>query len=309
MALYYLNAEKTILHSAQLKLLQLLSSKVSSLGIFDIGSDGGLKGGPLNALTSLKEAVTFNFEANKNQPNQDDWIKSIKDNNTLARQKSIDVPFLADKSRNTRAFFEANKPQCSSCLLPDLENLSDYHDINRFKTKDTYFLKSISIDEISGAFGIAPLIVKIDTQGFDLEVIKGMNASIQAFRPWIITEMNTMKFYKNQATIGTTSLYLEKRGYSLLKIFPCNHHMLTPDFGPNVMSFFDGLWIPEKSLTLPLDHLYRELILHVAFGVCFSPRFMQTAHQVPERDEIARLTNCFVEEYIETKIWPADHVH
>ena len=89
MALYYQNTEKTILHSAQLKLLQLLSSKVSSLGIFDIGSDGGLKGGPLNALTSLKEAVTFNFEANKNQPNQDDWIKSIKDNNTLARQKAL----------------------------------------------------------------------------------------------------------------------------------------------------------------------------------------------------------------------------
>ena len=100
--------------------------------------------------------------------------------------------------------------------------------------------------------------------------------------------MNNMNF-TNITTIGETCSFLEKAGYSLLKIYPVNHYLVNQGKGPCVTSFFDGLWIPEKSLDLPKEYLYKELLLHAAFGVCFTNRCIQIINQVPGKQAISKL--------------------
>ena len=155
------------MHIAQKELLETLGSLINNFGIYDVGADGGLKGGPLNLLYDLNKSILLNFEATREQPDQSEWIKRHESFSSKLNTKTLSIPFLADNASRTRIFYETAKAQCSSCLLPDLQGLSDYHNFERFKIKDSFYLKTISIDEVSSATRIAPSIVKIDTQGFD----------------------------------------------------------------------------------------------------------------------------------------------
>ena len=64
----------------------------------------------------------------------------------------------------------------------------------------------------------------------------------------------------------------------------------------------------EKSLDLPKEYLYKELLLHAAFGVCFTNRCIQIINQVPEKQAISKLVNNFAQEIMQSEAILMDHI-
>ncbi len=58
-------------------------------------------------------------------------------------------------------------------------------------------------DEVMEAEGIAPSLIKIDTEGFDHRVLKGLSQSVEQHRPAIILEMSTetRREFPDEATL------------------------------------------------------------------------------------------------------------
>jgi hypothetical protein len=114
-------------------------------------------------------------------------------------------------------------------------------------------------------------LIKLDIQGYELEVLKGAINSIQKFKPWIILEMNTMPLYHNQASVGSLSSFLESHNYKLKRVYPVNLNLMNKEKSPKILTFFDGLWCPE--ISNDQDLLIRDLILQFVFGFHFTREF------------------------------------
>jgi FkbM family methyltransferase len=66
-------------------------------------------------------------------------------------------------------------------------------------------------------------LLKIDTQGFDFEVLKGSERMLREQRIGLVfLELCFAPLYENQATLGEVSSWLEKFGYHALAIYDIN---------------------------------------------------------------------------------------
>lgn len=63
----------------------------------------------------------------------------------------------------------------------------------------------------------APDVIKIDVQGFELQVLRGGEKTISKAR-FLILELSTIEFYKKQDTIGDILNYLSDKGFALIEI-------------------------------------------------------------------------------------------
>lgn len=82
--------------------------------------------------------------------------------------------------------FKAETTKDKEFLLKQLLNLEPIKYEIKIKTLDSYMFKKIDL-------------IKIDTEGFEFEVLKGGEASIKKYKPIIIFEANFFSFeIKNQ---------------------------------------------------------------------------------------------------------------
>jgi FkbM family methyltransferase len=77
------------------------------------------------------------------------------------------------------------------------------------------------LDSIAAAFGIGdrPTMMKIDVQGFALEVLAG-SAETLGRVSCLQVEMSLVSLYANEPTMPTLLRYLEERGFALTEIEP-----------------------------------------------------------------------------------------
>ena len=262
--------------SPQLQLLEVLSDHIDLISIHDIGAIGGLKDGPLQILQSIKNSRYLAYEADPKSEyfTPRDWFSKLQLSNR------INIPFLAGSSERIVRFNITKDSRCSSILYPDSNTISLYQgNADRFQIVEHQWLPMTTIDTISGLFNDSPSVIKVDAQGYDLQVLEGANNTIKTHRPYIIVEMNTLNYYQSQASFGSISSYLESLGYHLARFYPANHYFLTSGKGPHIVNFVDGLWVPNHSLDLPRELLLKELILEVAFSLCFSQKtFKMLSH-------------------------------
>jgi hypothetical protein len=73
--------------------------------------------------------------------------------------------------------------------------------------------------------------LKLDTQGFDLEVVKGAQASLPGICA-LQTEASVTPIYQGSPDFATTIRELQRRGFELSGIFPNN-----PDHFPRMLEF------------------------------------------------------------------------
>ena len=247
-------------------LIDELLIHIKELNVYDVGSVGELQG-PLGSLHDINKLNYFGFEPdnNVNYPTPKDWWSNIE-----KKSGRINVPFLCGKEESYKLFFRTKQAQCSSCLIPALNEISDYHDNDRYTIENKTWYTMTSIDEMHSLTKKKPSLIKIDAQGYDLEILKGAKSSIDNKKSWILIEMCAMKFYKEQATIGQISRFLEKKGYSLRKLYPVYHSEVTLGANkPAILSFFDGLWCPKTESDWATERLYEELLLETIFNICF----------------------------------------
>lgn len=85
-------------------------------------------------------------------------------------------------------------------------------------------------------------LIKIDTQGFDLEVLKGAEKLIREHKPWLVIELNFLPFYNSQAPINSVFDWLANCGYTLGGFF--NDHYSNDQW----LAFADGVFVPESTI-------------------------------------------------------------
>lgn len=107
----------------------------------------------------------------------------------------------------------------SSSLLKPIKNLNDKYDI-----KETKNLKLQKIDNIINFKDLnKPIILKLDVQGFELEVLKGAEKLLYLI-DYIITEISFVEIYENQVLSNDLINFLNNKSFSIIE--KCNMNYL-----------------------------------------------------------------------------------
>lgn len=93
-------------------------------------------------------------------------------------------------------------------------------------------------------------LMKIDTQGFDLEVLKGAEQLIKKHKPWLVIELNFLSFYASQAPVNSVFTWLSEQGYNLGGLF--NDHYSSDEW----LAFADGVFVPEGVIDKSREPFY-----------------------------------------------------
>jgi FkbM family methyltransferase len=83
-------------------------------------------------------------------------------------------------------------------------------------------------DFVSRAELVPPALLKIDVQGFELEVLRGAAALLDAFA-WLYVEASWLPLYEGQALAGEVMAFVEARGFVAAGAF---NRATTPDGTP-----------------------------------------------------------------------------
>jgi FkbM family methyltransferase len=128
------------------------------------------------------------------------------------------LPFaLGDKNEKKRLIL-TYMPGCSSFLEPNLELLKDYPAHKIFEVVGETEVEVRTIDHLVDTGVIpAPHILKIDTQGFELPVLKGAS-SILSNVICIQLETQFKPMYKGQALFQEIKEFLEGYGFILRQL-------------------------------------------------------------------------------------------
>ncbi len=85
--------------------------------------------------------------------------------------------------------------------------------------------------------------IKIDTQGHDLNVLKGAEAILQRDAPMVVVEFIFVNLYQQQASPHAISAWLAERNYSLAGVF--NEHYTQEGW----LAFADAVFVPNKLMS------------------------------------------------------------
>lgn len=193
-------------HSETL-LLQWLIKKRGINKVFDVGANKGQFGKSL--IDGGLKADIISFE-----PLQDAYQE--------LKQKADKVPnwttfnnAVGSKSYETSINVSANSH--SSSLLKVNENHLDAEQTAEIVAEQKVQVKPLN--EMVEAAGGDKILLKIDTQGFELEVLKG-SEQLFDFIDVILVELSMVPLYEDSAAYSTIINYLEEKGYMLYQIFP-----------------------------------------------------------------------------------------
>lgn len=96
--------------------------------------------------------------------------------NAYAAHHIIPKIVAGPESRGSEKFYLTEFPHCSSMLEPDAEALESYLFAGLFKVERTVEVETTMLADVMDALNIAAIDwLKIDTQGRDLSVIRGLD--------------------------------------------------------------------------------------------------------------------------------------
>ena len=121
-------------------------------------------------------------------------------------------------------FYINNSEKTNSVLESTTENTRDLDDfqhnirtiIVESDTLDSIFLKSSisNVDDIS--------MLKIDTQGYEMNVLRGASNVLKKTR-YILIEVHFVRTYKDSSTFFEIKSYLEQQGFTFLRFYDLVH--------------------------------------------------------------------------------------
>ncbi len=142
------------------------------------------------------------------------------------------IPHAVSSHSASESIFNINDDPTTGSLLPYIKSTSPVATFNvNTITLDEWYHKHSLGEKIS--------LIKIDTQGSDLEVLKGAEGLLSSQHPMLVVELIWIKLYMHQAHPVDIFTYLHSNGYSLAGFF--NEH-LTSD---NRLAFSDAVFIHD----------------------------------------------------------------
>jgi FkbM family methyltransferase len=133
--------------------------------------------------------------------------------------ESIVAPYALGSVDNQRAMLNVTKDAGRSSLLrpnPALAGVNDDSAWHVLKSSEVILRR---LDMVWRSEWGAPEYVKIDVQGFELEVLKGMGDLLKGVKCLQI-ESSLVPFYDGQPDFGTVNRFLRENGFALVKLKP-----------------------------------------------------------------------------------------
>jgi len=111
--------------------------------------------------------------------------------------------------------------QFSSFLEPDNSRVRDYAELNVPCHVETVAVRTLDVvlPVLQERLGFDRPYLKLDTQGFDIEVLQGGRDSLAAVRA-LQTEASVIGIYKGMPGYVDTIRYLDERGFDITGLYP-----------------------------------------------------------------------------------------
>ena len=190
-------------HSERIKILKNLNVDV----VFDVGANVGLYAHAIRHNGFNGKIVSF--EPQKDAFQQLEYF-SNNDNNWIA----VNYALGAD---NTNSEINISENSVSSSILDNSKNLDILCPEAKFTKKETIEIKRLDtvIDDFCNQND--KLFVKIDTQGYETEVINGSFGCLDRIMGFQL-ELTFIELYKNEKTFLDMIQFMNSIGYELVNI-------------------------------------------------------------------------------------------
>jgi FkbM family methyltransferase len=111
--------------------------------------------------------------------------------------------------------------QFSSFLEPDHARVKDHAELNTPCHTETVTVRTLDVvlPVLQERIGFERPYLKIDTQGFDIEVLRGAGKSLPAVKA-LQTEASIIGIYKGMPQYKDTLRYLDERGFDITGLYP-----------------------------------------------------------------------------------------
>lgn len=111
--------------------------------------------------------------------------------------------------------------QFSSFLEPDNDRVQDYAELNVATRTETVKVHTLDVvlPVLQERIGFERPYLKIDTQGFDIEVLRGAGDSLPSVKA-LQTEASVRRIYKGMPRYTETIRYLDERGFDITGLYP-----------------------------------------------------------------------------------------
>ncbi|MFC1646292.1 FkbM family methyltransferase [Candidatus Omnitrophota bacterium] len=215
------------------------------LTLIDVGAAGGI---PSKWNYLIKELNVIAFEPDPREFKKLKGCDNIKYLNYALYKHSQDL-----------TYYVTNHAGKSSLLKPNFKVLQEYEDVDRFrivkeKTIPASFVKSIDTVILENSLSDIDFI-KLDTQGSDLDILKGGQKKLipKIFGAQI--EVEFIEMYEGQPIFRDIDEFMRGNGFALMDIR--RHYWKRKDFydfrGKGQLIFADVLYLKD------LEQLHREL--------------------------------------------------
>ncbi len=202
--IFRLNFYKSYLNNTSplFELEELIKDLNDIKTVIDIGSNKG----QFSILTRyyFPKSKIYSFEPQNH-------ILSIQKKNFLHDKNIKFFQMGLGNEKSNKKFYVTNREDSSSFLEPKNKHINTYQ-VKNFKNIKINKLQNI----IKKNKFKKKVLVKLDVQGFELEVLKGAKKLLPNI-DYIITEISYQNIYKNQVTGGNLNLFLKKNNFVKVK--------------------------------------------------------------------------------------------
>lgn len=189
----------------------------------------------------------------------------------------------ADGWRSITAFGEAiaqtagtvelnitRQPGLSSLLKPNTQVVENFYSTESWEIEKKISVPAITLDDAANKYGFAaPLIIKLDTQGSELEILKSGPETLDN-TVGVYLEMNNLEFYEQQPAFSEVDSFLREKGFTLIDLKRTLLRRQTeerPIYSKRELAWSHGLYLRLGKSTL--DQIEQRFIIPLfAVAVC-----------------------------------------
>lgn len=229
--------------------------KKNPLYIADIGASGGINSRWQKKFFKTKGVLFEPDPKSFHELNQDKDNKFIYFNSALSDSSKRTILNICDWR------------EASSIFEPNFNLLNKYPNPERFKIIDRIHLKTEKLDKLIYDSSINQLdFIKIDTQGSELEILKGAENTLKDV-VGLEVEVEFVELYKNQPLFSEVNDYLLLKRFDLydLKMTYWKKKGLSNDNKKGQLIYADALYFKPPKFILSMKNVSSEKIIRTMF--------------------------------------------
>ena len=221
----------------------------SPIVLLDIGASGGLQ---KNWHRAQKHLIKIFVEPDEHTFKN---LSKNADKETIL----ISTPLYIEK--RFIDFYTCRKQEVSSIYRPNREFLNQFPDSQRFDIVDTTKLEADALDNVIKKYNIADKeyaidFIKVDTQGIELDIMKGATETISNPVTGLEIEIEFAEIYKGQHLFGDVNAFLREHGFVFWGFTQTMHWRKKKFFGNGQLVAANALYFKKLELfATEINHL------------------------------------------------------